>query len=216
MSVFFLILSDKMPPTSNFPLIGYYYFGVMLLVTLSTILAAWVLDIHHRCAVQSQAVPSWIETLCFKILAKWLCLKLAERDSSLQESDLYQTVYKQSDAASRLTHELSKLQPVSINDDDMIGDQVSALQDKIRTEDEEKQQMIAILSDILRDLRSLKASIQRYKESADNITQWKQVAFVVDRLLLFIFLFITSVISAVILLVAASGDHVSKETQSLV
>ena len=215
MSVFFLILSDKMPPTSNFPLIGYYYFGVMLLVTLSTILAAWVLDIHHRCAVQSQAVPSWIETLCFKILAKWLCLKLAESDSSLQDSDLYQTVYKQSDA-SRLTNKLSKVQPISINDDDMIGDQVSAVLDKIQTECEEKQHIIAILCDMLRDLRSLKARIQRDEGSADSITQWKQVAFVVDRLLLVIFLFITSVFSAVILLVAASGDHVSKETQSLV
>ena len=204
-----------MPPTSNFPHIGYYYFGVMLLVTLSTILAAWVLDIHHRCAVQSQAVPSWIETLCFKILAKWLCLKLAESDSSLQDSDLYQTVYKQSDA-SRLTNKLSKVQPISINDDDMIGDQVSAVLDKIQTECEEKQHIIAILCDMLRDLRSLKARIQRDEGSADSITQWKQVAFVVDRLLLVIFLFITSVFSAVILLVAATGDHISTESQSLV
>ena len=215
MSVFFLILSDKMPPTSNFPLIGYYYFGVMLLVTLSTILAAWVLDIHHRGAIHLQEVPTWAETLCFKILAKWLCLKLAERESSLQGSDLNQTADKQSNAA-RLPHKLTKVQPVSINVHDVGGNQVAAVQDEIGSDGEEKQQILETLCDILGTLRNLEARIQRDEESDDIVSRWKQLAFVVDRLLLVIFLFITIVFSAVILIVAGTGDHMSKEMESLV
>ncbi|XP_066269277.1 neuronal acetylcholine receptor subunit alpha-10-like [Branchiostoma lanceolatum] len=71
-SVFLLMVSEWMPPTSRtVPLIVVYYTVTMLLVGLSTIMTIAVLNIHH-CAADTAEVPGWIRTLVLFYLAR-LC-----------------------------------------------------------------------------------------------------------------------------------------------
>lgn len=87
MSVFLLILSDQMPPTSNYPLIGYYYSGAVLIISLSTGFPVLTVELHRNADVFYQEVPEWLKNLCFNKLAKPLCLKLRDVTNSSQTSE---------------------------------------------------------------------------------------------------------------------------------
>ena len=75
LTVFFLLLSELIPPTSLVvPLIGKYLLFTMIMVTLSIIMAVVSLNLHSR-SITTHVMPSWMRTLFIEKLPPLLLIK---------------------------------------------------------------------------------------------------------------------------------------------
>lgn len=75
LTVFFLLLTEIIPPTSVvIPLIGKYLLFTMILVTLSIIVTVFILTIHFR-SPATHKMSQWIKTAFLHILPKMLFMK---------------------------------------------------------------------------------------------------------------------------------------------
>ncbi|XP_062588972.1 neuronal acetylcholine receptor subunit alpha-10-like [Saccostrea cucullata] len=73
LSVFLLLVSDKLPASAEtFPIIGVYFSVCMVIVCLSCTIAVWVLYLHFR-EESTNRVPSWVRRLFLGKLRFVLC-----------------------------------------------------------------------------------------------------------------------------------------------
>ena len=75
LTVFFLLLTEIIPPTSIvIPLIGKYLLFTMILVTLSIIVTVFILTIHFR-SPATHKMSNWTRTALLRILPKILLMR---------------------------------------------------------------------------------------------------------------------------------------------
>uniref|UniRef100_A0A3B5QAZ1 Cholinergic receptor, nicotinic, alpha 10a n=1 Tax=Xiphophorus maculatus TaxID=8083 RepID=A0A3B5QAZ1_XIPMA len=67
LTVFQLLVAEIMPPSENVPLIGKYYIATMTMITTSTALTIFIMNIHH-CGPDAKPVPKWAKKV---ILHTW-------------------------------------------------------------------------------------------------------------------------------------------------
>ncbi|XP_010072626.1 PREDICTED: neuronal acetylcholine receptor subunit alpha-10-like, partial [Pterocles gutturalis] len=58
LTVFQLLVAESMPPSESVPLIGKYYIATMTMITASTTLTIFIMNVHH-CGPGAQPVPPW-------------------------------------------------------------------------------------------------------------------------------------------------------------
>ncbi|MEQ2265631.1 hypothetical protein XENORESO_010244 [Xenotaenia resolanae] len=81
LTVFQLLVAESMPPSESVPLIGKYYIATMMMVTASTALTIFIMNIHH-CGPEARPVPKWAECFILKYLAR-ICFVKEVRKSCL-------------------------------------------------------------------------------------------------------------------------------------
>ncbi|XP_050985594.1 neuronal acetylcholine receptor subunit alpha-10a [Labeo rohita] len=69
LTVFQLLVAEIMPPSENVPLIGKYYIATMTMITASTALTIFIMNIHH-CGPEAKPVPNWAKTFILQYLAR--------------------------------------------------------------------------------------------------------------------------------------------------
>ncbi|XP_034745952.1 neuronal acetylcholine receptor subunit alpha-10-like [Etheostoma cragini] len=69
LTVFQLLVAESMPPSESVPLIGKYYIATMTMVTASTALTIFIMNIHH-CGSEARPVPQWAERFILNYLAR--------------------------------------------------------------------------------------------------------------------------------------------------
>ncbi|XP_027129081.1 neuronal acetylcholine receptor subunit alpha-9 isoform X2 [Larimichthys crocea] len=69
LTVFQLLVAESMPPSESVPLIGKYYIATMTMVTASTALTIFIMNIHH-CGPEARPVPQWAERVILNYLAR--------------------------------------------------------------------------------------------------------------------------------------------------
>lgn len=72
LTVFQLLVAESMPPSESVPLIGKYYIATMTMVTASTALTIFIMNLHH-CGPEARPVPGWVRTLVLSVLNR-VCL----------------------------------------------------------------------------------------------------------------------------------------------
>ena len=197
MSVFLLILSDQMPPTSNYPLIGYYYFGVILMITLSTGFSVLTVGLHHCGDVLYQEVPEWLKNLCFDKLSKLLCLKLrsvTKGDNSKLNSEGRSNIHP------TLPH--NKITPTSDNPCELSA-HVNVMDDS--AVQSSGRRISDTLEEILTVLYNLEGRRLRDDECSHIRDEWRQVALIIDRALLVIFFSISVIFTFIMILISWSA-----------
>uniref|UniRef100_A0AC35EXM4 Neurotransmitter-gated ion-channel transmembrane domain-containing protein n=1 Tax=Panagrolaimus sp. PS1159 TaxID=55785 RepID=A0AC35EXM4_9BILA len=76
-TVFLMLVADSMPPTSDaLPLIGLYYGVTIFIVSLATALTVFTLNIHHT-GFHGDPVPEVVQMIAFKYVAKFLFANLS-------------------------------------------------------------------------------------------------------------------------------------------
>ncbi|KFU90269.1 Neuronal acetylcholine receptor subunit alpha-10, partial [Chaetura pelagica] len=73
LTVFQLLVAESMPPSESVPLIGKYYIATMTMITASTALTIFIMNIHH-CGPGARPVPPWARWLILHHLARLCCV----------------------------------------------------------------------------------------------------------------------------------------------
>ena len=195
LSVFLLILSDQMPPATEIPLIGVYFFGVVILVTSSTGFSILTSRIHMNSAYKVKRLPKMAKTV-LKYLPKWLCMTPSEDIEYSMENNMEEHGYaqensemaKRSSSKSKVGNYEEPAKPAS-----QLGDHTPVIE---MSEDKD-------LSTIAQFLRNQENN-QKQAEYLENIAeQWRQLSIVIDRCLFIIFILIKAIFTTWVILQAA-------------
>ncbi|XP_046583796.1 neuronal acetylcholine receptor subunit alpha-10-like [Haliotis rubra] len=168
LSVFMLVVSDTLPPTSdNFPYLGIYFCLSMALVTFSTVLTVLVLNVHHQ-GQNGVRVPRWLRKL-------FLCSKSELQDHHIKiipKGELYQ---KDQNGV------LKKINQNGTNGSDSPKSQ------------EQPSALTKVMKEQLAVLKEINSRYAQKDKDASIEEEWKKVATVMDRVFLVVFLILSVV-----------------------
>ncbi|XP_051940743.1 neuronal acetylcholine receptor subunit alpha-9-I [Hippocampus zosterae] len=69
LTVFQLLVAESMPPAESMPYIGKYYIVTMTMITASTSLTIFIMNIHF-CGAEAKPVPQWAKVLIIDYMSK--------------------------------------------------------------------------------------------------------------------------------------------------
>ncbi|MCJ8739601.1 hypothetical protein PDJAM_G00049050 [Pangasius djambal] len=69
LTVFQLVVAESMPPSESVPLIGKYYIATMTMITASTSLTIFIMNIHF-CGAEAKPVPRWAKVLIIGYMSR--------------------------------------------------------------------------------------------------------------------------------------------------
>ncbi|XP_018522762.1 neuronal acetylcholine receptor subunit alpha-9 [Lates calcarifer] len=97
LTVFQLLVAESMPPSESVPLIGKYYIATMTMVTASTALTIFIMNIHH-CGPEARPVPEWAERFILNHLAR-ICFVYEVGDNCFSRSSRKQPLSQEESEA---------------------------------------------------------------------------------------------------------------------
>ncbi|KAM6163974.1 acetylcholine receptor subunit beta [Rhynchocyon petersi] len=205
LTVFLLLLADKVPETSlSVPIIIKYLMFTMVLVTFSVILSVVVLNLHHR-SPHTHQMPLWVRQIFIHKLPWYLGLKRpkSERDQVLEPPPL---ALKDSPGSGwgRGTDEYFIRKPPS----DFLSPRLNRFQSEMTASDLRRftdgpSRTVALPPELREVVSSISYIARQLEEQEDHDAlkeDWQFVAMVVDRLFLWTFIIFTSLGTLVIFL----------------
>ncbi|XP_015195942.1 acetylcholine receptor subunit beta isoform X2 [Lepisosteus oculatus] len=208
LTVFLLLLADKVPETSlGVPIIVNYLMFTMILVTFSVILSVVVLNLHHR-SPNTHVMPLWVRKIFIHLLPQYLGLLRPKTETplSLELSPKREVPV----SVSRAADEYFIRKPTS----NFLFPKPNRFQPESLTVDLRK--FINGPSHYLTLPPDLKSAIDAVTYIAETLQaekdyealkeDWQYVAMVVDRLFLWIFVIFTTVGTLAIFMDASFND----------
>ncbi|KAF7229803.1 cholinergic receptor, nicotinic, beta 1 (muscle) like [Nothobranchius furzeri] len=194
LTVFMLLLADKVPETSlAIPIIVNYVMFTMILVTFSVILSVVVLNLHHR-TPSTHIMPNWVRKIFIHILPKYIGMMRPKPEEPMLEEE--------SEKENTSTQNFSGRQPKGeyffrkINPDLVLpwrGRCESTVQLQWLPDSE---RFCLVLPPNLKSAISAVTYVAeqlKKQDTDDSMTEdWQYIALVVDRLFLWLFVIITT------------------------
>uniref|UniRef100_A0A8C7WT74 Cholinergic receptor, nicotinic, alpha 10b n=1 Tax=Oryzias sinensis TaxID=183150 RepID=A0A8C7WT74_9TELE len=175
LTVFQLLVAESMPPSESVPLIGKYYIATMTMVTASTALTIFIMNIHH-CGSEARPVPQWAQRFVLNFLAR-ICFLREAGDSCLSRAS-------------------SLKQPWSHQESDSDvegGAQQNRREILVRT------QCVCQHKRLRSNVEFIASSYQDQRVAQLHITEWRKVAKVMDRFFMWLFFILFFFMSVLIL-----------------
>ncbi|KAM9044463.1 acetylcholine receptor subunit beta-like isoform 5-T5 [Megaptera novaeangliae] len=205
LTVFLLLLADKVPETSlSVPIIIKYLMFTMVLVTFSVILSVVVLNLHHRSPYTHQ-MPLWVRQIFIHKLPLYLGLKRPkpERDQ-IPEPPPIPLRDSPGSGWGRGTDEYFIRKPPN----DFLFPKPNRFQPELSAPDLRRfidgpNRAVGLPPELREVISSISYIAQQLQEQEDHDAlkeDWQFVAMVVDRLFLWTFIIFTSVGTLVIFL----------------
>ncbi|XP_066491103.1 neuronal acetylcholine receptor subunit beta-4 isoform X2 [Tiliqua scincoides] len=194
LTVFLLLISKIVPPTSlDVPLIGKYLMFTMVLVTFSIVTSVCVLNVHHR-SPSTHTMPPWVKVVFLERLPSFLFMKRPENNSARQRlgsrkrckvdsfcsdpSDMYKASTYFVNTASAKKYDLK----LAENPDQISSHQDVRLRSSMKFSPE--------VQEAIDGVTFIAGRMRSEDKNESVIEDWKYVAMVVDRLFLWIFVFV--------------------------
>ncbi|XP_043953986.1 acetylcholine receptor subunit beta isoform X1 [Gambusia affinis] len=197
LTVFLLLLADKIPETSlGVPIIVNYIMFTMILVTCSVILSVVVLNLHHR-SPNTHMMPMWIRKIFIHMLPPYLYMMRPKVETPLslemiprREKQTVMTINKAADEYFIRKPDLSILfpKPNRFHPEGLCTDLkkfIDGPSSYLTLPDELKSAIDAITY--------IAEALQAEKDYEALKEDWQFVAMVVDRMFLWIFVVFTTV-----------------------
>ncbi|XP_034797332.1 acetylcholine receptor subunit beta isoform X3 [Pan paniscus] len=202
LTVFLLLLADKVPETSlSVPIIIKYLMFTMVLVTFSVILSVVVLNLHHR-SPHTHQMPLWVRQIFIHKLPLYLRLKRPKPERDLMPEPPHCS--SPGSGWGRGTDEYFIRKPPS----DFLFPKPNRFQPELSAPDLRRfidgpNRAVALLPELREVVSSISYIARQLQEQEDHDAlkeDWQFVAMVVDRLFLWTFIIFTSVGTLVIFL----------------
>ncbi|XP_055223354.2 acetylcholine receptor subunit beta isoform X2 [Gorilla gorilla gorilla] len=202
LTVFLLLLADKVPETSlSVPIIIKYLMFTMVLVTFSVILSVVVLNLHHR-SPHTHQMPLWVRQIFIHKLPLYLRLKRPKPERDLMPEPPHCS--SPGSDWGRGTDEYFIRKPPS----DFLFPKPNRFQPELPAPDLRRfidgpNRAVALLPELREVVSSISYIARQLQEQEDHDAlkeDWQFVAMVVDRLFLWTFIIFTSVGTLVIFL----------------
>ncbi|XP_056156144.1 cholinergic receptor, nicotinic, beta 1 (muscle) like [Lampris incognitus] len=193
LTVFMLLLADKVPETSlGIPIIVNYVMFTMILVTFSVILSVVVLNLHHR-TPSTHIMPKWVRKVFIQFLPKYIGMEKPHQEGSVAVAESNDNIPVPSFNGRRPAGEyfFRKINPDLVLPWKGGGEGTVQLQ---RYYDTDSYCLI-----LPPNLKSAIAAVTymaeqlKKQDTDDTMTgDWQFIALVVDRLFLWLFVVITT------------------------
>ncbi|TSL89893.1 Neuronal acetylcholine receptor subunit beta-2 [Bagarius yarrelli] len=173
LTVFLLLISKIVPPTSlAVPLIGKYLMFTMVLVTFSIVTSVCVLNIHHR-SPNTHTMPAWVKSY---FLHRLPALLFMQRPGSFHPREKFRHTHQHR----TFSKNTFKSEPDTLPDS---------------TDNTEIRKRLAVkqsvdMEDAVAGVRYIADRMKCEDDDEAIIEEWKYVAMVIDRLFLWIFVFV--------------------------
>ncbi|XP_070544889.1 neuronal acetylcholine receptor subunit alpha-10-like isoform X2 [Ptychodera flava] len=226
--VFHQFLAESLPPTSDkVPLIALYFSAMILLVSLSCVLTIWVLNLHFQDGYNHE-VPKWVKRLVFGFLARILRIQKAPKheencDISLATlREISQDLGNSESPKRRVETVMGNSHHERVPKRCFYMDNNRFYYKRVRTRGDEPQQkeqskeknspkLLVLSTQSERDINEILTHVKQFSRrmaSKDKrnhtLREWKEVAHVVDRVLLVVFAILFSTVT-IALVVSATG-----------
>ncbi|XP_071804967.1 neuronal acetylcholine receptor subunit alpha-10-like isoform X2 [Asterias amurensis] len=231
LTVFLLLVAEMMPRTSEeVPLIGQYYAATMFLISISTAMNVFVLNVNERGGMNGREVPRLLRRITFDYLAG-ICLvgpcPNKKKAKTTQES--HELKYKMVNSATHGSNVVNH-QPPSCNGgrnvrfsanlhtsypehEILMDESMDQHVGRSGEYDGSERRLLKLERSVDAILKHMK-NLQKRKEKQQQLkSDWAKVAQVMDRVLLIIFVMCTTA-TALILLLQRSPDKVPPEEKS--
>ncbi|XP_030017558.1 acetylcholine receptor subunit beta [Sphaeramia orbicularis] len=195
LTVFLLLLADKIPETSlGVPIIVNYIMFTMILVTFSVILSVVVLNLHHR-SPNTHMMPIWVRKIFIHMLPPYLCMlrpkvetplsleTLPRREQKIAISKAADEYFIRKPDLSILFPKPNRFQPEGMCTD--LRKFIDGPSTYLTLPEELKSAIDAITY--------IAEALQAEKDYEALKEDWQYVAMVVDRMFLWIFVVFTTV-----------------------
>nr|AAR29365.1 acetylcholine receptor beta subunit [Hypnos monopterygius] len=191
LTVFLLLLADKVPETSlGVPIIIRYLTFIMILVAFSVIMSVVVLNIHHR-SPNTHTMPNWIRQIFIETLPPFLWI---QRPLKTPSPDSKPTI------VSRANDEYFIRKPagdfVCPVDNARVAVQPERLLSEMKWHLSGVTQSVTLpqeLKEAVEAIKYIAEQLESASEFDDLKKDWQYVAMVADRLFLFTFLAFSSI-----------------------
>uniref|UniRef100_K7GF04 Cholinergic receptor nicotinic alpha 10 subunit n=1 Tax=Pelodiscus sinensis TaxID=13735 RepID=K7GF04_PELSI len=192
LTVFQLLVAESMPPSENVPLIGKYYIATMTMITASTALTIFIMNVHH-CGPGAKPVPRWAKKFILQYMARLFFVYEAEQKAQFQEEDSDLTCWEKSPQPESLPQRLGS--PSDQPDWKETGTCPSLAYGPARRKAEEGRQhplcarspCLCHHASLLRNVEYIASSFRGQRAAQKRTGEWKKVAKVMDRIFMWIF-----------------------------
>ncbi|CAI4226524.1 unnamed protein product [Auanema sp. JU1783] len=233
-SVFVLAIAEKMPETSDsMPLIGIYLTVVMGMTSVSVVMTVLVLNFHHR-GPFNEPIPYWVRVMILERLRKILRMKLPSPADSTNINSIYcpngGSIMRRKSV--RVAMDDMKNEVINEMGPDLLlngGNEAALNCQRKRTDSLQVPGQTEVILDgngitrkrrrsneevqtkLIKTLQVLIRRQQKEDDSEKMANEWRQVAQVIDRLLFWIFLVATVMITSILLVFIPAIYRPSKE-----
>ncbi|XP_048736458.2 neuronal acetylcholine receptor subunit alpha-7-like isoform X1 [Ostrea edulis] len=209
LAVFLLMVTEQLPASSvNFPYVGMYFTTSMILVSFSCAMTVLVLNIHFRGATGNK-LPDWMRRLFLNRLAWVVCVKTGKRENKVHsEKNHYQSQKEpnQNTFSNKMdVEDTTNTQTVNGNLPNQprlpsIVTNTSSRDLLLRTGDP----MLSLLTEQSDTLKKIEGHMQKDESEEQTNNEWYLLAKVLDRICLYVYIFMT-ILTSIIFLAKMGG-----------
>ncbi|XP_050794211.1 neuronal acetylcholine receptor subunit alpha-10 [Gopherus flavomarginatus] len=211
LTVFQLLVAESMPPSENVPLIGKYYIATMTMITASTALTIFIMNIHH-CGPGAKPVPKWAKKFILQYMARlFFVYEVGESCKSpkraSKEEQKAQTTEDDSYATCRENSPQQELVPQRVSSASGQQDwKETGTRMKLECGWEGQQHQVCVKTpclchhnSLLRNVEYIANCFRDQKAAQKQSGEWKKVAKVMDRIFMWIFFIMVFFMSMLIM-----------------
>ncbi|XP_070563835.1 neuronal acetylcholine receptor subunit alpha-10-like [Ptychodera flava] len=214
LTVFLLLVAESMPPTSDVPVIGQYTAATMIMVSFSVSMAILTLHVHHQ-GPNIRPIPRWVRKFVLGYLAR--CLFMC-RDKKIYKRHLRGSRSRERVPIMEYTETCNSLLSNQDMEDNGIVIQMNGPNENIKINNPSSmlhtsmtssgnrqtflygRDQLKVLNQILQQVRTLTDKLEERDKKIIWQNEWKEVAEVVDRL--FLILYILGTVATMLIIAA--------------
>ncbi|XP_006001544.1 neuronal acetylcholine receptor subunit alpha-9 [Latimeria chalumnae] len=203
LTVFQLMVAESMPPSESVPLIGKYYIATMTMITASTALTIFIMNIHH-CGPEAKPVPQWAKVVILEYMSKiFFVYEIGENCTSPQRTKEKHSEKHKKDEEIYLETEGHKKSQSNGCDKcvlkELNGQSRGGSEDKHGKSEKNDLCFCLHHERMAKNIDYIATCFREQKASSAKGTEWKKVAKVMDRFFMWVFFIMVFFMSILII-----------------